>query len=320
MTNEIINIDAAIIHANTAGIDVRFDPSILAGQVRQTTISMYNKSFDAYTAFAGSWARVLDPTTLARWRTELASADLSPNTINRMLSSIRAVMKSAAEQGYLSAEAAQRFHAVSGVKISAMKDKLKANARTKISKEDMRRLCDAPSSDTIGGKMHTALLHVLASSGARISEVCTLKLTQIEHHKRKGKNGYMIVISGKTDVGTREAPLTLEAYEAIQAWITARALAGVTSEYIFTGFGGRGDRLRTEHISTVAAWQIVKASAATLGLDHIKPHDFRRFVGTQLAEKDPRQAQKALGHKSIDTTYKHYVLDEMEVGLTDGLY
>jgi hypothetical protein len=30
--------------------------------------------------------------------------------------------------------------------------------------------------------------------------------------------------------------------------------------------------------------------------------------------------QKALGHTRIETTAKHYVLDELEVGLTDGLY
>lgn len=38
------------------------------------------------------------------------------------------------------------------------------------------------------------------------------------------------------------------------------------------------------------------------GLAHIKPHDFRRFVGTQLVREDIRKAQKALGHKSRETT------------------
>jgi integrase len=58
----------------------------------------------------------------------------------------------------------------------------------------------------------------------------------------------------------------------------------------------------------------------TIGLAHVKPHDVRRFVGTQLAKRDIRKAQKALGHKRIDTTAQHYVLDELEEGLTDDLY
>ena len=67
-------------------------------------------------------------------------------------------------------------------------------------------------------------------------------------------------------------------------------------------------------------WNIVKRYAHQCGLDHVKPHDLRRFVGTQLAAKDIRKAQKALGHKSIEVTARHYVLDELEIGLTDNLY
>lgn len=313
MTNEIIKIDATLS-------TFHFDASILAGQVRATTIAMYKKAFGAYLAFAGSWAQALDPATLAQWRTELANAELSPNTVNRMLSSVRAVMKTAAEQGYVSSEVYQRFEAVRGVKVGAMKDKLKENSRTRITAEDMRRLCNAPAASLVG-KMHKALLLTLASSGARISEVVTLKPAQIEQRKEKGKAGFVILVSGKTDIGLREAPLSTEAFMAIQEWIKARAAAGVASEYIFTGFSGRGGRgLRTEHISTLAAWQTVKRYAEQCELPHVKPHDFRRFVGTILAKKDPRQAQKALGHKSINTTYTHYVLDEMEVGLTEGLF
>ena len=67
-------------------------------------------------------------------------------------------------------------------------------------------------------------------------------------------------------------------------------------------------------------WQTIKKYADQAGLENVKPHDLRRFVGTQLAKKDIRKAQKALGHKRIDTTARHYVLDELEVGLTDNLY
>jgi len=313
--------EAIVITTEANIVKHTFNPSILAGQVRQSSIDIYQKAFAAYTLYAGSWAAALDHSTLARWRTVLADTELSPNTINRMLSSVRAVMKSAAEQGYLSKDVAQGFDAVRGVKVSAMKDKLKDHSRTKIQPTDMRRLCDAPKADTLVGKMHHALLLTMASSGARISEVVTLKPTQIEKRTQGKKNGYVIIVSGKTDIGVREAPLSIEAYEAIQAWISARAGVGVASEYIFTGFSGRGGRgLRSEHITTEAAWQTVKRYAEACKLDYIKPHDFRRFVGTNLAKTDARQAQKALGHKDINTTYKHYVLDEMEVGLTDGLF
>jgi len=63
-----------------------------------------------------------------------------------------------------------------------------------------------------------------------------------------------------------------------------------------------------------------RSAAPRLELAHVKPHDFRRFVCTELARRDIRLAQKALGHKRIETTARHYVLDELVGGLTDGLY
>ncbi len=99
-----------------------------------------------------------------------------------------------------------------------------------------------------------------------------------------------------------------------------RRVGGIEVEYIFTAFNGRGERLTARPISTVGAWKVVQKYSVAIGLADVKPHDFRRFVGTQLAKEDIRQAQKALGHKRIDTTAAHYVLDELEPNLTDGLY
>ena len=89
---------------------------------------------------------------------------------------------------------------------------------------------------------------------------------------------------------------------------------------IFTSFGGRGGRLSTAPLSSVGVWRVVQRYAEQVGQADVKPHDFRRFVGTQLARPDIRIAQKALGHKRIDTTAAHYVLDELEPNLADDLY
>lgn len=313
MSNAIV-----ISQANELITGPQFDVSILAGQVRQSSIDLYRRDFEQYIEFAGNWTAATTPATLALWRTELAKADKSPNTINRMLSSVRTVMKSAAEQGYIAHELSEAFQNVRGVKVAAMREKLKPDARTRITPADMRRLCDAPDSNTLAGKMHRALLLTMASSGLRITEVITLTPGQIKERRQGKKVGYVVYVTGKSDTDAREAPIGTEAYNAIQEWLNARPVA---SGWIFTGFGGRGSRdPRSEHIHQVSAWELVKRYAKAVGLESVKPHDFRRFVGTNLAKSDPRQAQKALGHKDINTTYKHYVLDELEVGLTDGLF
>jgi integrase/recombinase XerD len=290
-----------------------FDAAILAGQLAPSSIAMYRRDFAAYLVFAATPAAAFDARTLARWRTHLAQeTTLSPHTINRMLSAVKRLMNAAAEQGYLNHELAAAFAHIDGVKIKALKDRTKPHARTKITPAQMRRLVDAPDRSTPIGARDGALLATLASSGLRISEATTLTVGQIVHQS----NGYLLTVCGKNDVEDREAPLSREAHARIDHWLHIRP---ILSQYVFTSFAGRGHRPLTKPISSAGAWKVVQHYAAQLGLDHIKPHDFRRFVGTQLAKKDIRVAQKALGHKRIDTTAKHYVLDELEPGLTDDL-
>jgi integrase/recombinase XerD len=131
--------------------------------------------------------------------------------------------------------------------------------------------------------------------------------------------GYVLQVLGKGQAAPREAPLSREAYAHLQTWLAQRAAqSGVETPVIFTAFAG--PRPTARRLTAGAAWCAVRKYALQCGLPAVKPHDFRRFVGTQLAKRDIRQAQKALGHKRLETTAQHYVLDELQVGLTDGLY
>ncbi len=127
----------------------------------------------------------------------------------------------------------------------------------------------------------------------------------------------MLLVCGKTDTEYREAHLSPEAYRLIMQWRDARP---IESPYVFTSFTTRAVKPIAAPVSEVTVWNIVTRYAKQCGVSHVKPHDFRRFVGTQLAATDIRKAQRALGHKSIEVTARHYVLDELEVGLTDHLY
>jgi integrase/recombinase XerD len=295
-------------------IALPFDPSILASQLAPSSIAMYTRDFAAYLAFAGSRESALDASTLARWRTHLAqTTTMSPNTINRMLAATKRLMKEAAEQGYLTHEQAEAFAHVKGVKVAALKTRIRVNARTRIEPAGMRAITNAAATEKLIGLRNLALLHTLASSGLRASEAATLKRTQVVRRY----DGYMVRVMGKNETEYHDTNLSVEAYDAIQAWLAARQ---VESEYIFTRFDGRGSRLSSLPLSRKSIWQIIRQHAEAAGLDHVKTHDLRRFVGTQLAKVDIRKAQKTLRHKRIETTATHYVLDEVEVGITDTLY
>jgi len=290
------------------------DPAILTGHLAPSSLRKYHQAQRAYLAFCDTPTQALQAVTLARWRTHLAQNTLlSPHTINRLLAAVKRLVHEAAAQGYVDGATAAAFARVAGVKPQALKHRLKATARTRLLPWHMRRLCDAPDPQTLRGRRDRALLATLASSGCRVSEVVTLTAAQVT--ARTGR--FVLQVLGKNQTAPREAPLSQEAYMLIEAWLARRP---VESAYLFTSFAGRGPRATAKPMSPTAVWQAVQHYAAVGGLQHVKPHDFRRFVGTELAKRDIRQAQKALGHARIETTAKHYVLDELEVGLTDGLY
>ena len=294
------------------------DVSILAGQLAPSSIARYRRDVAAYLAWCAP--RGAPPTaaaSLAQGRAALAAdTAYSPNTINRMIAAVKRVVQEGAIQGVpgLDADTAHAFAAVGGVKVSALRERLRAHGRTRIAPADMRRVCDLPDPATPRGLRDRALLATLASSGVRISELCGLQVGNV--YQRDG--ACFVSVLGKGQAVTREAPLSPEAHRAIGAWLTARP---VLSEYVFTGWAGRGaGRAVPSPLTPAGAWQIVTRYSRAAGLEHVKPHDFRRFVGTLLAARDIRQAQRALGHKRIDTTAQSYVLDELAPGLTDDLY
>ncbi len=291
------------------------DPSILIGHVAPRSLTEYRRDVATYRRFCGDATPVLDPASLARWGTHLAQAtSLSPHTINRMLAAVKRLVREGAAQGYCDTATAQAFAAVARVKPAALKHRLKATARTRITPGQMRQLCEAPNPQTLRGCRDRALLATLATSGCRVAEVVALTTAQLHVHA----GAAFLEVCGKHQTEPRQTPLSQEASACIAAWLAQRP---VESPFLFTRFAGRGCRRASpEPLSTVSAWRIVQQYARQIGLVHVKPHDFRRFVGTELAKRDIRQAQKALGHKRIETTARHYVLDELAGGLTDGLY
>lgn len=302
---------------------IPFDATLLAGQLAESSIAMYQRDFTTYVRYAQETGLdPLAPATLARWRTVLAKeTTLSPNTINRMLAAVKRLMVEAAEQDYLDHEVAEAFRDLKGVKRVAMKTRLKPGARTRITPEQMRCLQEAPGTRGLRALRDTALLATLAGSGLRVSEEASLTCQQLGH---EGSNAYLMV-RGKNEELPSRALLSPEADQLIQHWLTERP---VESEYVFTAFDGRGERRLTPRPMTARAIEYLvaeygaacrQATPEVFPLEHATPHDLRRFLGTNLAKGDIRKAQKALRHKRIQTT-ADYDLDELELGLSNALY
>lgn len=286
---------------------------------RLTTRTLYNYRNDGAHYFqfcALDKDKALDASSLRAWREHMVKDTLlSPNTINGRLVSVKSLVRASAAMGLVDEAVAYQFSLVERVKPSALRHRLRADARVPVTPEEMRRICRMPDPTTLIGLRDRAFLHTLASSGCRLSEVLSLSITAVSH---AGNNCHVEVV-GKNQAAPRRAPLSKEALGWIQRWLKARS-AHVTSTVVFTRFD-QGCLASEAPMHRHEAWRRVKMYARAAGLPAVKPHDFRRHLGTRVTEKfGIRQAQKALGHASIETTARHYVLDELKPGLSEGLY
>lgn len=290
----------------------------LQGQRAPRTLSEYFLDAVLYLRYC-VWdaGQAQDPATLRAWRQHMVTATtLSPYTINRRVCTIKALLKASAVSGQVSSTLVADFALVERVQVGPLRDRMQPHARVRISPEQMRQLCRMPDPTTLMGLRDRAFLLTLASSGCRISEMAGLRPEQI----RATGPHWQLEIWGKNQSVPRLAPLSREAHDWMSRWLQARERV-LTTPWVFTAFAGSW-KLRDSPLTPQGLWRIVKKWARKAGLEHVKPHDFRRYVATQVHERHGlRAAQRVLGHASLMTTEQHYILDgELPGGMTEGLF
>lgn len=163
--------------------------------------------------------------------------------------------------------------------------------------EEMEAILNAPDLKSVTGIRDRALLECLYATGMRVSEICSLRLDQINL-----ENGFLRCI-GKGDK-ERVIPLGKAAREAIASYLMKLDLpASSQRSYLFTGRNGRA-------LTRQTVWYLIRRYARATGIRKvITPHTFRHSFATHLLERgaDLRVVQELLGHSDISTTqiYTH---------------
>lgn len=160
------------------------------------------------------------------------------------------------------------------------------------------------------GLRDSAMLEVLYSCGLRVSELTSLRLSDLFFGE-----GYIRVI-GKGDK-QRLVPISNTARDKIQRYLEERRSARSGEETVF--LNNRGGQL-----TRVMVFTILKRAVERAGIDkHISPHTFRHSFATHLLEGGAsiRQVQEMLGHESILTTeiYTHLDSDHLRRTLEEHL-
>lgn len=163
-----------------------------------------------------------------------------------------------------------------------------------LSYEEVDRLLAAPPEDTARGVRDSAMIHLMYASGLRVSELCSLKVGDLDRKLGTvaplGKGGKRRIVP----VGE----IALDRIERYLDHVRAHAKGATKDPHLF--LSPRGKRFTRQGF-----WKLLKAYARGVGITTpISPHKLRHSFATHLLRggADLRAVQAMLGHADLGTT------------------
>lgn len=226
---------------------------------------------------------------VARLLLTLREEGLAPRTVARHTSSLRGLYRYLLTQGHVKEDPTAHLETQSPW----------ARLPGVLSQEEVRRLLATPPAGNPLGLRDKAMLELLYASGLRVSEMVTLRLSDVDlevgYVRCQGKGGK-----------DRVVPLGRDAQTAVRRYLaTSRPSLerGRSGSVLFVNRWGWP-------LTRQGFWKILRAYAAAAGIDRrVTPHTLRHSFATHLLERgaDLRAVQVMLGHADISTTqiYTH---------------
>jgi len=163
-----------------------------------------------------------------------------------------------------------------------------------LSSSEVDRLLEQPDLSLDQGLRDKAILEILYACGLRVSELCRLKLYDVDDNfvRVYGKGGK-----------ERTVPIGRKALEALDIYLTrCRPDMGDDAEQpLFSGSRGKP-------INRVQVWKMIKRYTGAAGIQkNISPHTLRHSFATHLLDNgaDLRVIQELLGHGAISSTDRY---------------
>lgn len=230
--------------------------------------------------------------TLHTFMVGLMDMGLSPRSMRRMLSGIRAFFKYLVVEGRIDSNPALLIEP----------PQIGLHLPEVLSVEEIDAMIDSIDPESREALRDRALLETLYGCGLRVSELVNLEIGKINLAE-----GYLTVV-GK---GSKErlVPLGEITADALAAWLEQRSVGKIKlgeDNYVFLSprTGGRITRMRV--------FDIIRRQADAAGIRReVSPHTLRHSFASHLLEggANLRAIQQMLGHESISTTQIYLHID-----------
>lgn len=259
------------------------------------TVAAYRRDLERLAAHCPRLV-AFDRAALERWLAALEADGLAARSVARALSAVRSFGAWLVREGHRDDEPAKLLPT----------PRIGRPLPVVLSEPQMERLVASPDGEGPLAVRDRAMLELMYGSGLRVSELCTLRLSDLalgQAHLRT---------TGKGDK-TRVVPLSAASIEALEAWLAGprqelleRAMRrGLKRVPVEVFVSARGKRLTRQGF-----WKNVKRDARRAELpDATSPHKLRHSFATHLLDggADLRSVQAMLGHADLATTqiYTH---------------
>ena len=223
----------------------------------------------------------------------ISKEGISTRSQSRIISGIKAFYKYLIMEDYIKADPTELLES----------PKIGLKLPDTLSIEEIDKLIAAIDLSKAEGERNRSMLEILYSCGLRVTELITLKLSNVSFVE-----GFIKVI-GK---GNKErlAPIGKTALKYLNIYISeVRNHQNIQKGHEDIIFLNR----RGKQLTRVMIFTIIKQLAEKIGLKKkISPHTFRHSFATHLIQggADLRAVQEMLGHESITTTEIYTHLDK----------
>jgi len=261
----------------------------------ENTLTSYQRDLSKFAGFLSSQRLNFDSLTaedITSFEVSLKEEGLALSSLNRVMSALKGFYK------YCSIESS-----ITNPMLDAITHKLPRKLPKALSIDEITKLIESAKREgDLMSPRNYAILELLYSTGARVSEIVGITLSDLSLSKIGSDEVSVLKLKGK---GSKErfVPLGKFAISALDDYLVrtrpglVEKSAKATSALFLNSRGGR--------LSRQSAWQIVlDAAVATNLLGKVSPHVFRHSYATHLLDggADIRVVQELLGHSSVTTT------------------
>lgn len=262
------------------------------------TLDAYSHDIEKLLAYFGEQG--IDPLAarlpdLQAFAADLHSIGIGARSQCRILSGVRTFYHFLQEDGYISDDPSELLES----------PQLGDHLPEVLTTEEVDRLEQAIDLSKWEGQRNKAIIEVLFSCGLRVSELVTLRLSDLyleEHFVR-------VVGKGRKE---RLVPISESAIKQLQLWFIDRNLMDIKpgeEDYVFLNRRGA-------HLTRTMILIMIKRLGEEAGISKtISPHTLRHSFATALLAggADLRAIQAMLGHESIGTTEIYTHIDTHEL-------